>query len=526
MTTKKQFLWSVLLFLISLGSHGQTTLKLSDDVHYLGNTSTDGQVESFLGIPFAMSPVGDLRWRIPEPLNLKSGTYSAQHFPKACMQGSHIVNWYRNVVEGFGGDPDVVTSPDFSEDCLYLNIWRPTKRGNAPLPVAVFIHGGSNKGGWSYEPNYIGENLAREDLIVVTIAYRLGIFGFFSHPDLDISNFGLLDQIAALRWIKTNIAAAGGNPDNVTVFGESAGASNIEYLMISPLAKGLFQRAIHQSGGWPIYDRNTPDMTLARSQKLAELLGSAEAPASLEAMRENTADELMASADEAYAGHFFDPVIDGHGVTTSVSEALATQAFPPIDLIIGSNRDEWRIYLAEDQTVDKWLAETYPNYQINAAEKDTLMDILDEDKVMPRQLDRLISAHGYVCPSMILADAVRSRGGKSWFYYFTRQREGEQAATMGAYHGAELPYVFNTHDDWLPTHDNDYVLTGTVVEYWTNFIRTGDPNVEKVPNWPPFKMREATTQVLDTQVSSVVHSSLPLCDLLNTFAQKNTPNGT
>ena len=199
-----------------------------------------------------------------------------REFGPACYQGDHITVWYRDLIASFGGDPASISPPPVSEDCLYLNIWRPQVRGTSPLPVIVYVHGGSNRGGWSYEPNYIGENLAREKVLVVTVAYRLGAFGFFSHPDLAESNFALLDLIAALEWVQEHIGAAGGDPGNVTLVGESAGASNIAHLMVAPRARGLFRRVIHQSAGWAISDRMSREQQLAKGLELQhELAGTA-----------------------------------------------------------------------------------------------------------------------------------------------------------------------------------------------------------------------------------------------------------
>ena len=201
-------------------AHGQAATKDTatfavGSTRYQGGMTADGSVEFFLGVPFAQPPVGELRWRAPQPYNSKPGVLQAVNFAPACQQGTHMFEWYRDVVKSFGGDPATFPEPDVSEDCLYLNIWRPARSGAAALPVLVYIHGGSNKGGWSYEPNYLGENLARRGLIVVSIAYRLGVFGFFAHPELADANFALLDQIAALKWLNQNMESLGGDAANI-----------------------------------------------------------------------------------------------------------------------------------------------------------------------------------------------------------------------------------------------------------------------------------------------------------------------
>ena len=246
------------------------------DTRLEGLYSADGAVESFLGVKFAAAPIGELRWRAPQAVRYSAPVTAARQFGPACYQGDHITRWYQDLIASFGGDPASISPPPVSEDCLYLNIWRPQFRGTAPLPVMVYVHGGSNRGGWAYEPNYIGENLARQNVLVVSVAYRLGAFGFFSHPDVAESNFALLDLIAALEWLQQHIGAAGGDPGNVTLVGESAGASNIAHLMVSPKAKGLFQRVIHQSAGWAISGRVSREQQLAQGLALQrELTGPA-----------------------------------------------------------------------------------------------------------------------------------------------------------------------------------------------------------------------------------------------------------
>lgn len=212
------------------------------------------EVLRFSGIRFADAPVGDWRWRKPRPVDRPPADVpmDATTWPPACVQDDGNVEWYQDVAAAFGQPREAAPKrPDTAEDCLFLNIWTPDER--AQLPVMVWIHGGANVNGWSFEPNYRGRELAAMDAVVVSIQYRLGVFGFLAHPALSAEsphtssgNYGILDQIEALRWIQANIAGFGGDPDNVTLFGESAGAGDIAYLLLSPLAEGLFHRAISQ----------------------------------------------------------------------------------------------------------------------------------------------------------------------------------------------------------------------------------------------------------------------------------------
>jgi len=495
-------------------AHGQAATKDTatfavGSTRYQGGMTADGSVEFFLGVPFAQPPVGELRWRAPQPYNSKPGVLQAVNFAPACQQGTHMFEWYRDVVKSFGGDPATFPEPDVSEDCLYLNIWRPARSGAAALPVLVYIHGGSNKGGWSYEPNYLGENLARRGLIVVSIAYRLGVFGFFAHPELADANFALLDQIAALKWLNQNMESLGGDAANITVMGESAGASNIAYLLVSPAASGLFRRVIHQSAGWAVMGRTTREEHLLRGVELQKRLF--DNGGSIEQMRKVPAGDLLRIAETVYEGHFFDPVVDGQSLVSSVNEGLLAQRFPPVDLLIGSNADEWLMYLEEGQSVDQWMREN-----LTASQAQAVKPLLPVGTDAAQTLDTLITAYNFVCPSMFLAEQVGRRGGRSWFYYFSRVREGELARSMGAYHGAELPYVFNTHDDWLPTNAADLELTQAVMDYWINFVRSGDPNGAPLPDWPLFDRKAGSVLRLDSEISALQHESLAICSILMT----------
>ena len=277
-------------------------LRLSDVSVFEGQLSESGITESFLGVPFAQPPVGALRWAPPQPLQMTQGIYQADTFAPACMQGDHIAKWYQNVAADFGGDPTLIKQPKVSEDCLYLNLWRPVQDKENPqaLPVIVYIHGGSNKAGWSYEPNYIGHNLAAKGVIVVSIAYRVGVFGFFSHPSLVPANFGLLDQVAALQWVTDNIENIGGDSQKITVMGESAGANNIDYLMVMPSSKGLFSKVIHQSGGSSLTNRSVREAHLALGHVFAQQTVGDDVDDPIRAMRQLPADTILAGRRHSF----------------------------------------------------------------------------------------------------------------------------------------------------------------------------------------------------------------------------------
>jgi para-nitrobenzyl esterase len=486
-------------------------IQLNPESTIIGKTSDNGKTEAFLGIPFAQPPVGKLRWAPPEALNDVGHVFHAHHFAPACMQADRITRWYKNVVKGFGGDPEVVITPAVSEDCLYLNIWRPSFEENKDktYPVIVYIHGGSNKAGWSYEPNYIGHRMAEEKVIVISVAYRLGAFGFFSHPAFEYSNFGLMDLVESLRWINKNIDAIGGDASRITVMGESAGAGNIDYLMAIPSSKGLFSRAIHQSSGSAIRNQATREDHIPLGLKLSTELLGADGINVTQKLRDAEAEKVLAVSEKVYKGHYFDNAVDGKSVFETFTDTLKLEKLHPVDLLIGSNEHESLMYLDKTESVDNWLKN-----QLGIDNSDNLRKLLNVSSNKRDQLNVLATASGFTCPAINLAKGVAATRDQSWVYYFTRQRDGEMAESMGAYHGAELPYVFDTHDDWLPTSQVDRRLTKTMKNYWTNFAKTANPNGLYLPNWPRFTVNSSKILVMGNDISNALHPSLELCEYL------------
>lgn len=485
-------------------------------------TDTPVPVAQFSGIPFARPPVGEFRWRAPRPHIPRQGKQQATGFAPACMQDHRMVDWYADVARAFGHGPEVVEGPaGVSEDCLYLNVWTPDVAPGAQLPVMVFVHGGSNKGGWSYEPNYIGQNLAAKGVVVVTITYRLGLFGFFSHRALDngegepVANFALLDIRAAFRWVQQNIGAFGGDPDNITGFGESSGAFDLADLLLTDLDRGkgarsLFRRLILQSIGGPFHNRRT----LAEEQAIGELvtqnLGLGD-EATAQQLREAPATDVLDAATQLPAGHYFSAVIDGKSVYRHPQEVMVQLNASGIDLITGTNADEWYMYLDRDTThkdVENWITEEAPN------KSQALLNHFAGEQDPRRALDHLRTASRMLCPSRDLAARINETGGRAWVYYFDRQRPGEGGRQLGAYHGAELPYVFDRHDDWLTTGDKDRALSSVVMDYWVRFAATGNPNGAGPASWPEYSGKLPEILVLGESSGAAPDKSLELCGLL------------
>lgn len=490
----------------------------------VGAVSPTPGVDAYLGVPFAAPPTGDLRWRAPVDFEGGGGRREASAFAPACMQSPRILDWYRGMAERFGASRSVFPDLAVSEDCLYLNVWAPRGRRDEPYPVMVFFHGGSNRSGWSFEPNYHGHRLAAEGVVVVTIAYRLGVFGFFSHPELEgeraQANFGLWDQLAALRWVQRHIGAFGGGKSRVTLFGESSGGGNIAALMLSPAAHGLFTGAIIQSGGdfgWPgirsLADERARGLALARALDAGR-------PPGLDALRKVDAARLLEVGERVFAKHYHAPVVDGAVVTGPLREQLASTGWPLQRLMIGSNADE---YYSASQ---RGAGETVIDSAVASADVLKMPAARAELRSTPDAadaIDRLATADSMLCPAQLLAEAVARGRRPVWMYEFTRVREGMQAAELGAYHGAELPYVFGTHDDWLPTSESDRRITRAMMQAWVQFATYGspDPSVGGLPvgggdgpRWPTYGAAEPRRVMRFDEVQTAVAPSEPvLCRL-------------
>ena len=438
---------------------------------------------TFFGVPFAAPTVDELRWEAPAAPEDWPGIRPANEFAPACPQGDYTTAWYADVISAFGGDPAEAARPNGeSEDCLYLNIWSPDLEPTEPLPVMVWIHGGAYKGGWPYEPNYLGAGLAERGVIVISIAYRMGPFGYIG-PDGE-ANFGLKDQVRALEWIQENAASFGGNPDNVTVFGESAGASSIGTLIVSPAATGLFDKAIHQSGGFEFIETGTTESAATAFAALETALGGEDAKAA-------SWQSVFAASNDVLSDHWFAPVTDGDVLPRSPRDLLSAGKLNAVDLMIGTNGDEWLMYIdpeGADVALDAWR-ENLPG----AGE---LIDALVETHGKVGALDRIETADQMRCPGRKLARALGEAGQNVFAYRFTRVRPAETDPPLGSYHGAEIPYVFGTHDAWLPTDEIDRAITETMMSAWAAFVHDGTPAA--AVDWPDYAETGKLLEIGDT----------------------------
>jgi para-nitrobenzyl esterase len=473
----------------------------------------------FRGVPFAAPPVGALRWRAPEPHTPRSDTAKADRFAAACPQGDYIVDWYVRLAETFGHPADVVQRPVAeSEDCLYLNIWTPDLQPDKPLPVMVYVHGGANRGGWSYEPNYLGEELAARGVVVVSIAYRLGPLGFFSHPALGdgsetaVANFGLLDIAQAFQWVRANISSFGGAADNVTAFGESAGAGNLIDLALAadPAGEPLFERLIAQSIGGAINQRRTLEQEQQLGNRLVAALGLDENVTAQE-LRQQDWQALLQADREALPEHYYDAVIDGRSMVQQPIAGLAGPQAARLEIVIGTNRDEDLMYLDEgvgEAELMDWILETVPEYS------GTLRDAVSDAPDARHALDRLRTAQQMLCPSRLIAEKASAAGGQGFVYWFTRLRPGEGSKKLGVYHGAELPYVFNQHDDWLPADAADQAVTETLMSYWVSFAQNGAVRTAGQPEWPMYTAATPWVMELNDPPAAIQAPDAWLCRYL------------
>ena len=450
----------------------------------------------YKGIPFAAPPVGDLRWRPPVHAAPWTGTRKADAFAPACMQ----------VGVSMPGE----TTPAVSEDCLYLNIWTTAEAKAAPehLPVIVWIYGGGYINGSASMPLYWGDRLAQKGVVVVTISYRLGPLGFLALPELtresphhSSGNYGLMDQIAALEWIQRNIAAFGGDPKCVTIAGQSSGSISVSILMVSPLAKGLFRRAIGESGGLFEPLQLAPKYLLANAEHDGEKYAVSLGAASLQQLRQSPASQLTGNA-----GGIVHPVIDPYVLPLSPYEAFTSGQQNDVALLIGSNADEARalVDVSRDTaaTFDSDLEHSVG--QLPPALVAAYPHATDEEA---RQAQLGLERDLRFGWDMWAWARLQAGTGKSpVFYYSFRQQPPFPASSVyagwGASHFAELWYVFNhldqSHWNWTAA---DRKLADEMSTYWVNFARSGDPNGPGLPPWPAFTNAESKVQYLGDPIT-------------------------
>ncbi|HJO03980.1 MAG TPA: carboxylesterase family protein [Acidobacteriota bacterium] len=486
----------------------------ADGETYEGSFGPESAEVVFKGIPYAAAPVGELRWRPPAPIVPRDGVQDATDYGAGCIQSGGNVSYTRRIAAAFGGDPEAV--PDLgpiSEDCLHLNVWTANWAGDEFQPVMVWVYGGGNSNGTTKEIPYDGTNLARQGVVVVTIDYRLGALGWMAHPALSAEspqgssgNYGLLDQIAALRWVRRNIASFGGDSERVTVFGESAGGADIISLLTSPLAEGLVDRAVSQSGGF--YGYRTLADTEAAGVRFAAALGiEDDDPEALGKLRAKTADEILSGGRGARA-RFGAPIVDGWVLTDFTPRAFERGEQLDVPLMIGINADEYTVFLGDAEvSIERYrqrMSRTYGELLDAALE---VYPVADADDVRPALL-RQGTDDDYLCPTKFQARSMQQLSSPAYLYHFTRVFPGAGGEQLGAFHAAEIAYVFDNlaYEHWFPHSAADEELARLMSGYWVRFAATGDPNGEGLPRWPAYD--ETTDQHLELGESVLVGSGL------------------
>lgn len=446
---------------------------------------------AFLGVPYAAPPVGDLRWKPPQPEQPWTGTREATQFASPCPQ---LPAGWLPYIPG-------------KEDCLYLNIWTPRLSANRELPVIVFFHGGGNKEGYS-QLTPLGPALAPLGVVVVTANYRLGPLGFLAHPLLTAEsphhssgNYGLLDQLHALKWVRDNISHFGGDPARVTVMGQSAGAVDICLLMSSPLAKDLFHGAIMESGECqsalnedirtPLPYNSITTTGEASGERLANDLGITNGPDTLDKLRSVPVDEILnAWKNDRHVS--FDAIVDGWVVPEQPAKIFAEGRQMHIPVLVGSNTDEATVFGHNVKTIGQYKDYLHRDSGNYDEQEFHAYPVHSDADVPPQYL--ALQNNSFAYGAWSLAQAMTNAGQKSYIYSFSFEETGKRAK-LGAYHGLELNFLSNSFpDDW--EHSKADGNLGIVMRsYWTNFAKGGDPNAPGLPLWSSYNM--SSNQWLD-----------------------------
>jgi para-nitrobenzyl esterase len=481
--------------LLGAGCGGTATVtETTMEVPQLASGPISGLQEdgiwTYKGIPFAAPPVGELRWREPQAVEAWDEILACESYGPACPQ---------SVEDDWTGMMDVGV---MDEDCLYLNVWTPAEAPDERMPVMVWIHGGAFRSGAGSLPIYDGHNLAEKGVVLVTINYRLGALGLMAHPLLSeespngvSGNYGLLDQVAALEWVRDNIDVFGGDAENVTVFGESAGGMSILDLMASPLAEGLFDRAIVQSGpmldlGLPINEFPTLEEAEKTGEEISKELGCDDAEDEMAALREVTPQELIAASSGE--NEFFSPInlspnVDGYLLPENPSAAFAAGRQHAVPLLTGINANEGSIFLP-DITLNQYQLLGNYLYGEYATEVEALFPAQTETEVKA-SMERLVTQMGFGASARFTAESMAEAGEAAYLYFFSQAPRDPRITQLGTFHGMEIMYVFGNLDKvgMEGLGEDDYALSGAMMDYWTAFARSGDPNGAGSPApWPAY----------------------------------------
>jgi para-nitrobenzyl esterase len=453
----------------------------------ISGSVADG-VRSYKGIPFAAPPVGELRWKAPQPPAAWEGVRELNDFGSDCPQAPYPQSsvYY--------------SAPrKQSEDCLCLNVWTAAGAGEK-RPVMVWIHGGALTRGSGATRAYDGTALAKKGVVLVTINYRLGPLGYLAHPELTAEsphhssgNYGALDQIAALKWVQKNIAAFGGDPDRVTIFGESAGSWSVNALVASPLAKGLFHRAIGQSGGLfvPMTYLKGGQADRASAEKIGEAFAKAAGVDSIKALRALPAEKIVEVFNNDPEGRKFrtQPNVDGWALPDEIRNIFAQGKQNKTPVIVGSNANEMTTLTVPamiPKTMEDYRKRVEAQYGTMIKEFDAAYPVKSETDIGAAFLGSLRDS-AFTLQMRTWARMTETGRSKAYLYFFSHVPPNPNSKYLGAYHAGEIVYVFNNLDRQNPLlQEADFKLAEMISDYWVNFATTGDPNGKGLPAWTPY----------------------------------------
>lgn len=489
-----------------------------------GLAGPDDSVEFFKGIPFGASTAGPRRWKPPEPPETWPGVRPYLEFGPACPQPRASL-W-------------PLKGP-FAEDCLSLNVWKPAGTPGSPLPILVWFHGGGFSTGTGGSLLYDGTALARRGAVVVTFNYRLGPFGFLAHPGLSAEsprgtsgNYGLLDGIAALEWVRDNGAAFGGDPRCVTIFGESAGASSVLRLAVSPLARGLFHRVIAQSGN--VWGGSRPlrgaGSTEEAGSAIAERLGCREEnpEALVDCLRGRDADEVLKASSPAQGlfsrGTRFGPIVDGHVLPRDPELLYEVASGPVVPFLLGTNADEGSLFVAETGVADREGYAEFLRRRFGSLSGDVaaLYPVNSDDEVIPA-MSRLVTDGWFVAPARALARMLSATGRPVRLYHFTRVSPAARKKGLGAFHASEVSYVFDRTGNTLAYDDADRRLSRVMSDAWVRFAREGTPEGGDLPAWPPYEAGSDSHIEFGDRVGPDSGLRRDACDLFDRIHAESPP---
>lgn len=467
-----------------------------------GARSGDPAITAFRGIPYAAPPIGALRWRAPQPPARWEGIRDATSFAPIAAQTEETHPFFSNEFYR--------VRPEMQEDCLYLNIWTPAESPEERLPVMLFIHGGGFQSGYGHEITMDGEGFARKGVLLVTIEYRLGCLGYLVHESLckesphGVSgNYGLLDQIEALQWVRKNIAAFGGDAENITIFGQSAGAMSVQNLMTAPQANRLFHKAILQSaGGYGSAALDAiPTLPMQEAARMGALfwkrLGVTDADQARKIPAEILIEQTRAFYENEASGFCFAPVVDGWLQPLHIYDAVRQNAIPDIPCILGfCTNENGPNTLLPRVSAQEYAAGIRASFGTDAT---AFLKLIDFDAAPETAIDQGGWNDSLQLGSIAWCEFMSNtrRKSPSYLYSFARQLPGD---AIGAFHSSDLWYVFQTlHRCWRPMIGEDYVLADRMSRFWTNFAKKGDPNGEGLPRWTVYGPGRRQAMKLDCQ---------------------------